>query len=136
VWQLFTETIDSCLRFDSVSTVGGVVKIVKIVIPTFKLEAVRKALASIHIFNIIAMEVSGYGHFKEGVHMGYFDAEVVSFVPNIAVEVAVRAADVQMVINAVMRAVKSGKMSDGKIFVLPLDNVIHIRTGESGESAL
>ena len=106
------------------------------IIKPFKLDDVREALSEIGIAGITVVEVKGFGRQKGHTEL-YRGAEyVVDFLPKIKVEVAVSADQVEAVIEAIMGAAQTGKIGDGKIFVYPLEQVIRIRTGESGPEAL
>lgn len=111
-------------------------KLVAAIIKPFKLDDVREALSEIGIAGITVVEVKGFGRQKGHTEL-YRGAEyVVDFLPKIKVEVAVSADKVEAVIEAIMGAAQTGKIGDGKIFVYPLEQVIRIRTGESGPEAL
>jgi nitrogen regulatory protein P-II 2 len=111
-------------------------KLVVAIIKPFKLDDVREALSEIGISGITVTEVKGFGRQKGHTEL-YRGAEyVVDFLPKIKVEVAVDAPQVDQVIEAITGAAKTGKIGDGKIFVYGLDQVVRIRTGESGTEAL
>ncbi len=110
-------------------------KLIKAVIQPFKLEEAKRALESIRIPGMTVTEVKGYGQLRGNASMGYFEGAI-DFSPNLVLEIVVQEQKVQAVVDAIVRATKTGKMGDGKIFVLPVEDVIRIRTGESGESAL
>ena len=106
------------------------------VIKPFKLEEVREALAEVGVTGLTVTEVKGFGRQKGHTEL-YRGAEyVVDFLPKVKVEAAVDEALVERVIEAVESAARTGKIGDGKIFVSPLDQVIRIRTGETGQDAL
>jgi nitrogen regulatory protein P-II 1 len=112
------------------------VKKVEAVIKPFKLDEVKKALTELGIAGLTATEVKGYGRQKGHSEM-YRGAEyVVDFLPKVKIEVAVGDALVAKVVDAITRTARTGKIGDGKIFVLTLDEVIRVRTGERGEEAL
>jgi nitrogen regulatory protein P-II 1 len=101
------------------------------IIKPFKLDEVREALAEVGVNGLTVTEVKGFGRQKGHTEM-YRGAEyVVDFLPKVKVEVVVARADVERVIDAIMRAANTGKIGDGKIFVSPIDQVIRIRTGET-----
>ena len=111
-------------------------KLVTAIIKPFKLDDVRDALGDIGIKGITVTEVKGFGRQKGHTEL-YRGAEyVVDFLPKIKVEAAVDDAQVEAVIEAITKSANTGKIGDGKIFVTPVDQVIRIRTGESGVSAL
>lgn len=111
-------------------------KLVTAIIKPFKLDDVREALAQIGVQGITVTEVKGFGRQKGHTEL-YRGAEyVVDFLPKIKLEVAVAQATVDQVIDAIRDAANTGKIGDGKIFVTSIEQVIRIRTGESGEEAL
>ena len=111
-------------------------KMVTAIIKPFKLDEVRESLAQIGVQGITVTEVKGFGRQKGHTEL-YRGAEyVVDFLPKVKVEIAVKADMVDLVINAVRDAANTGKIGDGKIFVSELEQVIRIRTGESGQEAL
>jgi len=111
-------------------------KMVMAIIKPFKLDDVREALSDVGIAGITVTEVKGFGRQKGHTEL-YRGAEyVVDFLPKIKLEVAVTDDQADAVVEAVMKAAGTGKIGDGKIFVLPVDEVIRIRTGERGEEAL
>ena len=106
------------------------------VIKPFKLEEVREALAEVGVTGLTVTEVKGFGRQKGHTEL-YRGAEyVVDFLPKMKVEVVVKDTDVERCIEAVVRAAKTGKIGDGKIFVTPVEQAVRIRTGESGSNAL
>lgn len=111
-------------------------KLVAAIIKPFKLDDVREALADIGVSGITVIEVKGFGRQKGHTEL-YRGAEyVVDFLPKIKVEIAVDDNLVEQVIEAVSGAARTGKIGDGKIFVFDVDQVIRIRTGETGPDAL
>ncbi|MEJ2388986.1 MAG: P-II family nitrogen regulator [Chromatiaceae bacterium] len=111
-------------------------KLITAVIKPFKLDDVREALADIGVSGITVIEVKGFGRQKGHTEL-YRGAEyVVDFLPKIKVEIAVDDALVEKVIEAISGASRTGKIGDGKIFVFDLQQVIRIRTGETGPDAL
>jgi nitrogen regulatory protein P-II 1 len=112
------------------------VKKVEAIIKPFKLDEVKQALSEVGIAGLTATEVKGFGRQKGHTEL-YRGAEyVVDFLPKVKVEVVVADGLVAKVVEVIERAAKTGRIGDGKIFVLPVDEVIRIRTGERGESAL
>ncbi|TQV70759.1 P-II family nitrogen regulator [Exilibacterium tricleocarpae] len=111
-------------------------KLVTAVIKPFKLDAVRESLSEIGVQGITVTEVKGFGRQKGHTEL-YRGAEyVVDFLPKTQIEVAISETQVESVVEAISKAAHSGKIGDGKIFVSTLEQVIRIRTGETGEDAL
>ena len=111
-------------------------KIVMAVIKPFKLEEVRDALTSIGVHGLTVTEVKGYGRQKGHTEI-YRGAEyAVSFLPKLKIEVAIAADMVERVIDAITTAARTGQIGDGKIFVMPLEHALRIRTGEKDADAL
>jgi nitrogen regulatory protein P-II 1 len=111
-------------------------KKVEAVIKPFKLDEVKEALSSIGVQGITVSEVKGFGRQKGHTEL-YRGAEyVVDFLPKVKLEIIVKDDMVNQVVDAVMKAAKTGRIGDGKIFVLPVDEVVRIRTGERGPDAL
>jgi nitrogen regulatory protein P-II 1 len=112
------------------------VKKVEAIIKPFKLDEVKQALSEVGIAGLTATEVKGFGRQKGHTEL-YRGAEyVVDFLPKVKVEVVVADSLVAKVVEVIERAAKTGRIGDGKIFVVPVDEVIRIRTGERGDSAL
>jgi len=106
------------------------------IIKPFKLDEVREALADVGITGLTVTEVKGFGRQKGHTEL-YRGAEyVVDFLPKVQIEAIVTDAVVERAIDAVIRAARTGRIGDGKIFVTSVDEVIRIRTGETGESAV
>ncbi len=111
-------------------------KLVTAIIKPFKLDDVREALSDLGISGMTVTEVKGYGRQKGHTEL-YRGAEyVVDFLPKARIEVAVAEDLVERTIEAVARSARTGKIGDGKIFVSPLEEVVRIRTGETGPEAL
>ena len=111
-------------------------KIVSAIIKPFKLDDVRSALSDIGINGLTVYEVKGFGRQKGHTEL-YRGAEyVVDYIPKVKIEVAIEDGLVDQVIDNIIDSAKTGKIGDGKIFVTNLENVIRIRTGESGPTAL
>ncbi|MCZ8235731.1 MAG: P-II family nitrogen regulator [Inhella sp.] len=106
------------------------------VIKPFKLDEVREALADVGVSGLTVTEVKGFGRQKGHTEL-YRGAEyVVDFLPKVKVEVVVKDEDVERSIEAILRAAKTGKIGDGKIFVTAVEQVIRIRTGETDNQAI
>ncbi len=102
----------------------------------FKLEEVREALAEVGVTGLTVTEVKGFGRQKGHTEL-YRGAEyVVDFLPKVKVEVVVKDGDVDRCIEAIVKAAKTGKIGDGKIFVSAVEQVVRIRTGETDEDAV
>ena len=111
-------------------------KLIKAIIKPFKLDDVREALSEIGVQGITVSEVKGFGRQKGHTEL-YRGAEYkVDFLPKVKIETAVSDDAVDKVITAIREAASTGKIGDGKIFVLPIEQAIRIRTGESGDEAL
>jgi nitrogen regulatory protein PII len=111
-------------------------KLVTAIIKPFKLDEVREALSAIGVQGITVTEVKGFGRQKGHTEL-YRGAEyVVDFLPKVKVEVILQESQVERAIESIVKAARTGKIGDGKIFVTAVDQVIRIRTGESGEAAV
>ncbi len=111
-------------------------KLVTAIIKPFKLDDAREALSTIGVQGITVTEVKGFGRQKGHTEL-YRGAEyIVDFLPKVKIEAAVADSIVERVIEAITGAANTGKIGDGKIFVSTLDEVIRIRTGETGEDAI
>ncbi|MBU6194677.1 MAG: P-II family nitrogen regulator [Betaproteobacteria bacterium] len=111
-------------------------KMVTAIVKPFKLDEVREALSALGVQGLTVTEVKGFGRQKGHTEL-YRGAEyVVDFLPKVKVEAAVDDAIVDRVIEAIESAARTGKIGDGKIFVSPLEQVLRIRTGETGKDAL
>jgi len=112
------------------------VKLIIAAIKPFKLEEVREALTAIGVRGMMVSEVKGFGS-QSGHTEIYRGAEyAVNFVPKIKLEVAVGDAIADEVVETIGRTARTGKIGDGKIFVLDVESVLRVRTGETGETAL
>ena len=106
------------------------------IIKPFKLEEVRESLAEVGVSGLTVTEVKGFGRQKGHTEL-YRGAEyVVDFLPKVKLEVIVRDEQVAEVIDAIEKAARTGRIGDGKIFVVPVEEVIRIRTGERGGNAV
>ncbi len=106
------------------------------IIKPFKLDEVREGLSEIGVTGLTVTEVRGFGRQKGHTEL-YRGAEyVVDFLPKVRLEVVVQDDRVEEVLESIIKSARTGKIGDGKIFVIDLEQVIRIRTGESGEEAL
>ena len=111
-------------------------KLVIAVIKPFKLDEVRDALTRIGVHGMTVNEVKGYGRQKGHMEI-YRGAEyAVNFLPKLRIEVAVSGSQIDQAMEAIAAAAKTGQIGDGKIFVMPLEQAVRIRTGETGDNAL
>jgi nitrogen regulatory protein P-II 1 len=111
-------------------------KKIEAIVKPFKLDEVREALSELGVTGLTVTEVKGFGRQKGHTEL-YRGAEyVVDFLPKVKVEVVLADAMVDRAIEAIVKAARTGKIGDGKIFVTSVDQVIRIRTGESGEAAV
>ena len=111
-------------------------KLITAIVKPFKLDDVREALSEIGVQGITVTEVKGFGRQKGHTEL-YRGAEyVVDFLPKVKIEVAVAEDVVEQTIEAITKAANTGKIGDGKVFVSPMEQVIRIRTGETGEDAI
>ena len=111
-------------------------KMVTAIVKPFKLDEVREALSAIGVQGVTVTEVKGFGRQKGHTEL-YRGAEyVVDFLPKVKVEVVVKDADTERCVDAIVKAAKTGKIGDGKIFVTAVEQVVRIRTGETDEDAV
>jgi nitrogen regulatory protein P-II 2 len=111
-------------------------KLVSAIIKPFKLDEVREALSAIGVQGITVTEVKGFGRQKGHTEL-YRGAEyVVDFLPKVKIEAAIKDELLDQVIEAIEKSANTGKIGDGKIFVFTLEQVVRIRTGETGADAL
>ena len=111
-------------------------KKVEAVLKPFKLDEVREALSDIGVTGLTVTEVKGFGRQKGHTEL-YRGAEyVVDFLPKVKVEVVIAGTLVERAIDAIIKAARTGKIGDGKIFVTNVEQAVRIRTGESGEAAV
>jgi len=111
-------------------------KMIKAIIKPFKLDEVKDALGSIGVQGMTVSEVKGFGR-QRGHIETYRGAEYqIDFIPKIKIEVIVDASMADQVVATISEKAKTGKIGDGKIFVLPVEKAVRIRTGESGKDAL
>ena len=106
------------------------------IVKPFKLDEVREALSEIGVSGLTVTEVKGFGRQKGHTEL-YRGAEyVVDFLPKVKIEIVVADKDVEQAIEAIIKAARTGKIGDGKIFVTSVEQVVRIRTGETGEEAI
>ena len=111
-------------------------KKVEAIIKPFKLEEVKEALAAVGVQGLTVTEVKGFGRQKGHTEL-YRGAEyVVDFLPKVKIEVVVPDGDVDRCVDAIVKAARTGKIGDGKIFVTAVDRVVRIRTGEEDDAAV
>ena len=111
-------------------------KKIEAVIKPFKLDEVREGLSEVGVTGLTVTEVKGFGRQKGHTEL-YRGAEyVVDFLPKIKIEVIVADETVEPAVEAIIKAARTGKIGDGKIFVMPVEQVVRIRTGESGDAAI
>ena len=111
-------------------------KKIEAIIKPFKLDEVREALSDIGINGLTVTEVKGFGRQKGHTEL-YRGAEyVVDFLPKVKIEIVVNDEQADGAIDAIIKAARTGKIGDGKIFVMPVEQVVRIRTGETNEAAI
>ena len=106
------------------------------IIKPFKLEDVKEALASIGVEGMTVCEVKGFGRQKGHTEIYRGSEYTVDFLPKIKLEIVLADSRVDTAVEAIVKAAKTGKIGDGKVFVSTIDNAIRIRTGETGEAAV
>ena len=111
-------------------------KKIEAIIKPFKLEDVKEALAGLGIEGMTVSEVKGFGRQKGHTEIYRGSEYTVDFLPKVKVEIVLRDDLVESATEAIVTAAKTGKIGDGKVFVLPADGAIRIRTGETGDSAV
>ena len=111
-------------------------KLIIAIIKPFKLEEVKTALAEVGIEGMTVTEVKGFGRQKGHTEIYRGSEYTVDFLPKVKIEVAVTDDAVAKAIDAIVASAKTGKIGDGKVFVLPLEGVVRIRTGEENETAI
>jgi nitrogen regulatory protein PII len=111
-------------------------KLIIAIIKPFKLEEVKSALAEVGVEGMTVTEVKGFGRQKGHTEIYRGSEYTVDFLPKVKLEVAVGDETAGKAVDTIVKAAKTGKIGDGKVFVLPLDEVIRIRTDERGESAV
>ena len=111
-------------------------KKIEAIVKPFKLDEVREALSEVGVTGLTVTEVKGFGRQKGHTEL-YRGAEyVVDFLPKVKIEVVVPNNQVEGAIDAIVKSARTGKIGDGKVFVLPMGEAVRIRTGETGEAAI
>jgi nitrogen regulatory protein P-II 1 len=111
-------------------------KLIIAIIKPFKLEEVKTALAEVGVEGMTVTEVKGFGRQKGHTEIYRGSEYTVDFLPKVKIEVAVTDDEVAKAIDAIVASAKTGKIGDGKVFVLPLEGVVRIRTDERGDAAI
>ena len=111
-------------------------KKIEAIIKPFKLDEVREALSEMGVTGLTVTEVKGFGRQKGHTEIYRGSEYTVDFLPKLKLEVVITDNNVDAVVSAIMKAAKTGKIGDGKIFVTAVEQVVRIRTGESGEAAV
>ncbi len=111
-------------------------KLIKAIIQPFKLDEVKDALTEIGVEGMTVSEVKGFGRQKGHTEIYRGSEYTVDFLPKVKLEVAVGDEVVDKVIDAIVTSAKTGKIGDGKVFVLPIEQAVRIRTGEKGDEAV
>lgn len=111
-------------------------KLIIAIIKPFKLDEVKEALAQIGIEGMTVTEVKGFGRQKGHTEIYRGSEYTVDFLPKVKIEIAVATEQVGAVVEAIAKGAKTGKIGDGKVFVLPLEDVLRIRTDERGDAAI
>lgn len=111
-------------------------KLLKCIIQPYKLEEVKEALSGIHVQGMTISEVRGFGRQKGHTELDRGAEYTVDFVPKLKIEVVVPDSMVRTVLDTLLASARSGKVGDGKIFIMDVDQAVRIRTGESDDAAL
>lgn len=111
-------------------------KKVEAIIKPFKLDEVKDALVEIGIGGMTVTEVRGFGQQKGHTEIYRGTEYVIDFLPKVKIEVIVRDEDVEKVVETIVKTAQTGRVGDGKIFIIPVEDVIRIRTGERGNQAI
>jgi nitrogen regulatory protein P-II 1 len=111
-------------------------KKIEAIIKPFKLTEVKDALHEVGVLGMTVTEVKGFGRQKGHTEIYRGSEYTVDFLPKIKIEVVLPDAQIKAAVDAIIKSAKTGKIGDGKIFVLPMDNALRIRTEEQGESAV
>jgi nitrogen regulatory protein P-II 1 len=111
-------------------------KKVEAIIKPFKLDDVKEALNAVGIQGLTITEVRGFGRQRGHTELYRGSEYVVDFLPKVKIEVVVPEAQAEEVVQAIVGAARTGRIGDGKVFVIPVEDIVRIRTGERGEDAL
>ncbi|MBI3112257.1 MAG: P-II family nitrogen regulator [Ignavibacteriales bacterium] len=111
-------------------------KKIEAIVRPFKLDDVREALSEIGVRGMTLTEVKGYGRQKGHTELYRGSEYKIDFLPKIKIEILAKDSMVENIVSTIIKAAKTGQVGDGKIFVLPVDDVIRVRTEESGEDAI
>ena len=111
-------------------------KLIIAIIKPFKLEEVKEALTAIEVEGMTVTEVKGFGRQKGHTEIYRGSEYTVDFLPKVKIEIAVSDDILEKVVSTIAKAAKTGKIGDGKIFVVPVDDVLRIRTDERGDAAI
>lgn len=111
-------------------------KLIKAIIKPFKLEEVKDALAEVGVEGMTVSEVKGFGRQKGHTEIYRGSEYTVDFLPKVKIEVAISDDAVSKVVDTIVSASQTGKIGDGKVFVLPVEEAVRIRTGEKGDEAV
>ena len=111
-------------------------KLIKAIIKPFKLEEVKDALAEVGVEGMTVSEVKGFGRQKGHTEIYRGSEYTVDFLPKVKIEVAISDDVVSKVVDTIVSASQTGKIGDGKVFVLPVEEAVRIRTGEKGDEAV
>ena len=111
-------------------------KKIEAIVKPFKLDEVREALSEVGVTGLTVTEVKGFGRQKGHTELYRGSEYVVDFLPKIKLEILAEDGKIRGIVDTIMKAARTEKIGDGKIFVLPVDDVIRIRTGEHGEEAI
>tara|TARA_B100001123_G_C15145869_1_gene961492 strand:- start:46 stop:384 length:339 start_codon:yes stop_codon:yes gene_type:complete len=111
-------------------------KLIKAIIKPFKLEEVKSALSEIGVEGMTVSEVKGFGRQKGHTEIYRGSEYTVDFLPKMKVEIVVADEDMAKVVDSITESARTGKIGDGKVFVIPLEDAIRIRTGENGNEAI
>ena len=111
-------------------------KKIEAIIKPFKLEEVKEALAEVGVEGMTVSEVKGFGRQKGHTEIYRGSEYTVDFLPKIKIEVVLADGQVTAAVNAIIKAARTGKIGDGKVFISPIENAVRIRTEETGEGAV
>ena len=111
-------------------------KLIIAIVKPFKLEEVKTALSEVSVEGMTVTEVKGFGRQKGHTEIYRGSEYTVDFLPKVKIEIAVPEGSVAQAIDAIVASARTGKIGDGKVFVMPLEEVVRIRTGERGENAI